>query len=100
MDTLDSKKKRVKGTKCPDCGSRCRRAIFNDISPLEYETFMQCMNICCSATFRILTTITHRMSPGKLPLSEQVVLPYSPAVIIRRNKAAKDTERKVEKIEH
>ena len=92
MDNSGNKKKRGVMAKCPDCGSGCRVSDFRDDKPLESVRFLQCNNFFCGGTFKMVLTITHRMGPCKLPRSEQVILPEAPSVMLRRNKASRNTE--------
>lgn len=62
--------------KCPDCGATAYTRTSRMMSILTRETYYQCSNLECGATFKSYEQIAGRLSPSAKP-NPYVHLPYT-----------------------
>lgn len=83
----DGAKKKLSG--CPDCYGRLVTRTSEWFTSLYKESYLQCMNLECGATFKSFTEIAYRLSPSGTP-NPEVKLPYTEEAIKRQVAAKKD----------
>lgn len=63
--------------KCPHCGAKARIRNSRDISETTREQYLQCENIECAHTWKVLTSAVCTIAPSMRP-NPKVFIPLSP----------------------
>ncbi|GHT95328.1 hypothetical protein AGMMS49545_18090 [Betaproteobacteria bacterium] len=61
---------------CPHCGETARIRTSRALTPLSREAYVQCPNIFCGHTWRVLISAVSTVTPSRQPRAEIFLREY------------------------